>query len=62
MIKIETPIGSYNPDWAVVKYDDDTIYLVRETKGTRDFEKLRNSEADRIRCGRKHMVISSGEV
>lgn len=68
---IETPIGSYNPDWAVVKHHDETIYLVRETKGTRDFEKLRNSEADRIRCGRKHfdalnvdfdVVISSGEV
>ena len=68
---IETPIGSYNPDWAVVKHDDATIYLVRETKGTKHFEKLRNSEADRIRCGRKHfdalkmdfdVVISSGEV
>lgn len=68
---IETPIGTYNPDWAVVKHDDTTIYLVRETKGTKDFEKLRNSEADRIRCGRKHfdalkvdfdVVISSGEV
>lgn len=68
---IETPIGSYNPDWAVVKHDDATIYLVRETKGTKDFEKLRNSEADRIRCGRKHfdalkvdfdVVVSSGEV
>jgi type III restriction enzyme len=68
---IETPIGNYNPDWAVVKHDDATIYLVRETKGTKDFEKLRNSEADRIRCGRKHfdalkvdfdVVVSSGEV
>ena len=68
---IETPIGTYNPDWAVVKHDDATIYLVRETKGTKHFEKLRNSEADRIRCGRKHfdalkmdfdVVISSGEV
>jgi len=69
--EIETPIGSYNPDWAIVKHDDETIYLVRETKGTKDFEKLRNSEADRIRCGRKHfealkvgfgVVVSSGEV
>ena len=69
--EIETPIGSYNPDWAIVKHDDEAIYLVRETKGTKDFEKLRNSEADRIRCGRKHfealkvgfgVVVSSGEV
>ena len=52
--KIETPIGTYNPDWAIVKHDDETIYLVRETKSTKDFEKLRNSEADKIKCGRKH--------
>ena len=52
--KIETPIGTYNPDWAIVKHNDDTIYLVRETKSTKDFEKLRNSEADKIKCGRKH--------
>lgn len=30
--KIETPIGTYNPDWAIVKHDDQTVYLVRETK------------------------------
>ena len=68
---IETPIGTYNPDWSIVKHDDETIYLMRETKSTKDFEKLRNAEADRIRCGRKHfealdmgfeVVMSSGEV
>jgi type III restriction enzyme len=52
--KVETPVGEYNPDWAIVKQDDNTIYLVRETKGTRNFEMLRNSEADKIKCGRKH--------
>lgn len=52
--RVETPIGEYNPDWAIVKHEDTTIYLVRETKGTKDFEKLRNSEADKVRCGRKH--------
>lgn len=52
--KVETPIGTYNPDWAIVKHDDDTIYLVRETKSTKNYEKLRNSEADKIKCGRKH--------
>ncbi|MCH7783385.1 hypothetical protein IID62_10010 [candidate division KSB1 bacterium] len=30
------------------------MYLVRETKGTKDFEQLRNTEAYKIRCGRKH--------
>jgi type III restriction enzyme len=52
--KIETPIGDYNPDWAIVKHNDQTLYLVRETKGTRDFLKLRSAEADKIRCGERH--------
>lgn len=69
--KIETPIGTYNPDWAIVKHNDETIYLVRETKSTKNFERLRNSEADKIKCGRKHfetigadfdVVTSSKEV
>ena len=34
--------------------DNTVLYLVRETKGTKDFEKLRNIEAQKIRCGRKH--------
>jgi type III restriction enzyme len=54
--KVETPIGTYNPDWAIVKHNDNTIYLVRETKSTKNFEKLRNSEADKIKCGRKHFA------
>lgn len=52
--KVSTPIGEYNPDWAIVKHDDQTVYLVRETKGTKDFLKLRNSEADKVRCGQRH--------
>lgn len=52
--KVETPIGTYNPDWAIVKHYDNTVYLVRETKSTKNYEKLRNSEADKIKCGRKH--------
>ena len=52
--EIETPIGKYNPDWAILKHDDTVLYLVRETKGTKNFEKLRNSEAEKIRCGRRH--------
>ena len=69
--KIETPLGAYNPDWAIVKEDDNTLYLVRETKGTKNFEKLRNIEADKIKCGREHfasldvdfaVVTSSSEI
>ena len=54
---VETPVGFYNPDWAIVKEGDATIYLVRETKGTKDFEKLRNTEADKVRCGKKHFEV-----
>lgn len=69
--KIETPLGTYNPDWAILKHDDTVLYLVRETKGTKNFEKLRNVEAEKIRCGRKHfetlevdfdVVTSASEV
>lgn len=51
---IETPIGKYNPDWAIVKHDDDTLYFVRETKGTINFSQLRNSESYKIKCGENH--------
>jgi len=52
--KIDTPVGEYNPDWAIIKHHDETVYLVRETKGTKDFLKLRNVESDKVRCGYKH--------
>jgi type III restriction enzyme len=69
--EIDTPVGKYNPDWAIVKHQDETLYLVRETKGTKDFLKLRTSEADKVRCGQKHfdtlgvrfsVVVSADEV
>jgi type III restriction enzyme len=52
--KVDTPVGEYNPDWAILKHNDQTLYLVRETKGTKDFLKLRTIEADKVRCGEKH--------
>ena len=52
--EIDTPVGKYNPDWAILKHDGQALYLVRETKGTRDFLQLRTSEADKVRCGQKH--------
>jgi type III restriction enzyme len=52
--KVETPVGTYNPDWAIVKEDDEKVYLVRETKGTTDEMKLRSSEWAKIRCGKAH--------
>jgi type III restriction enzyme len=52
--EIDTPVGKYNPDWAIVKHEDETLYLVRETKSTKDFLKLRTTEADKVRCGEQH--------
>lgn len=52
--EIDTPVGKYNPDWAVLKHDGQALYLVRETKSTKDFLKLRTSEADKVRCGQRH--------
>jgi type III restriction enzyme len=52
--KVDTPLGSYNPDWAIVKHDDEKVYLVRETKGTTDQLQLRPSEFAKIKCGRAH--------
>jgi type III restriction enzyme len=68
---VDTPIGKYNPDWAILKDDGLALYLVRETKGTRDYLKLRTSEADKVRCGEKHfdaigvpfdVVVSANDV
>ena len=52
--QIDTPVRKYNPDWAIVKQNGETLYLVRETKGTRDVFNLRTTEADKLRCGKKH--------
>ena len=51
---VETPIGTYNPDWAIVKQEEEKLYLVRETKSTKEQQKLRQSEWDKIRCGKAH--------
>src|SRR5206468_1324637 len=32
--EVDTPVGKYNPDWAILKHYDETVYLVWETKGT----------------------------
>jgi len=55
--EIDTPVGKYNPDWAILKHDGQALYLVRETKGTRDFLKLRTAEADKVRCGQRHFEL-----
>jgi type III restriction enzyme len=53
--KIETPIGTYNPDWAILKEDNGLkLYLVRETKGSIIEDARRGSENKKIKCAEKH--------
>lgn len=56
--KIPTPIGNYNPDWAIVFEDDKKIYFVAETKDTGtpivDMTKLSADEQMKIKCGKAH--------
>ena len=56
--RIPTPIGSYNPDWAVVFENEKRIYFVAETKNTGtdmpDLNKLHSSEKQKILCGIAH--------
>ncbi|MFZ2634663.1 MAG: DEAD/DEAH box helicase family protein [Desulfosalsimonadaceae bacterium] len=51
---IPTPIGAYNPDWAVVTENGEKLYLVRETKKTHDTTKLRDDENKKFFCGQAH--------
>lgn len=51
---VPTPLGDYNPDWAVVTEDELKLYLVRETKSTRERDKRRDDENKKIDCGRAH--------
>jgi len=50
--KINTPIGTYNPDWAIVFKGEKKIYFVAETKG--EGQELRPSEKMKIDCGKVH--------
>lgn len=54
--KIETPIGTYNPDWAVylTKNGEEKLYFILETKGSTSFMDLRTREQLKIHCGKKH--------
>lgn len=54
--KVPTPIGNYNPDWAILKENGKIVYMVRETKSTRDKLKLRTQETDKIECGSRHFI------
>ncbi len=62
--KVPTPLGSYNPDWAVLVAtpDGDRLYFVVETKSSLFANDLRNAEGAKIECGRAHFkALSVGE-
>ena len=52
--KVPTPVGNYNPDWAIVKEEDAKLYLVKETKSSHTRHELRGNEAPKFDCGKKH--------
>lgn len=57
--QIETPVGPYNPDWALAYRNDETLYFVAETKSTGAgdhvrLDLLRPIEELRIECGKRH--------
>lgn len=62
---VQTPVGNYNPDWAIVLEERDEygtptgkehLYLVRETKSTLERGNLRGDEKIKIDCGEKHFA------
>ena len=62
---ISTPVGHYNPDWAIAFYEGTVkhIYFVAETKGSMNSMQLRLIEDAKIHCAREHFkAISNGDV
>ena len=59
---INTPMGKYNPDWAVAFREGSVkhVYFIAETKGTDDLPSdLRGTENSKIECARKHFAAIS---
>lgn len=56
--KVPTPLGNYNPDWAVLIEKDgvERLFFVVETKGSLFSEDLRETESAKIRCAKAHFV------
>lgn len=62
---ISTPVGKYNPDWAIAFYEGSVkhIYFVAETKGSMSSLQLRDIEKAKIHCAKEHFkAISHGNV
>ena len=60
---ISTPLGHYNPDWAIAFYEGTVkhIYFVAETKGSMSSMQLRQIEESKIHCAREHFKAISGD-
>lgn len=58
---ISTPMGRYNPDWAIAFREGSVkhIYFVAETKGSEDVTQLREVEQNKIECARRHFASIS---
>lgn len=54
--RVPTPLGTYNPDWAVLveKDSEERLYFVVETKSTLFADDLRDRESGKIKCGEAH--------
>jgi len=62
---ISTPVGKYNPDWAIAFHEGKVkhIYFVAETKGSMSTMQLRMVEEAKIHCAREHFrAISTYSV
>ena len=60
---IDTPVGKYNPDWAIAFYEGSVkhIYFVAETKGKMSSLDIRGIEEAKAACARKHFHAISGK-
>ena len=62
--KIRTPIGNYNPDWAVYLDADgvEGLYFILETKGSTSLIDLRTTEQLKIHCGKEHFKALGNDI
>lgn len=62
--KIDTPLGTYNPDWAVMwkDKDEEKLFFVVESKGSTGLFDLRPKEQAKIDCGKKHFSAIGSEM
>ena len=63
--KIDTPLGTYNPDWAVSWENDDnqvTLFFVVESKSSLSELDIRPRESSKIECGKKHFKALNSKL